>query len=78
MVLIGLLKKQFFENLKTEKFPSHVIISRKRDLLNIQKIDCNFPLTRVNLIPRSIDLSNLETLSKLTFLFLNTVYFNNI
>ena len=65
MVLIGLLQKQFFENLQTEKFPSHMIISRKRDLLNIQEIVCYYPLSGVNLTAISTDLSNLETLSKL-------------
>ena len=67
MVLIGLVQKQFFDNLKTEQFPSHVIIVRKRDVLNIQEINCNFHLSGVNLISRSIDLSNLEILSKLYY-----------
>ena len=65
MVLIGLLQKQFFENLQTKKFPSHVVSSRKQDLLNVQQIDCNYPFSGVNLTATSIDLSNLETLSKL-------------
>ena len=68
MVLIGLLQKQFFKNLKTEKFPSHMIISRKQDFLDIQEIVCNFRLGGVNLTSTSIDLSNLERLSKLTFI----------
>ena len=67
MVLIGLLQKQFFDNLKTEKFPSHMIISRKRDLLNIQEIVCSYPLSVVNLTAKSIDLSTLENLGKLYF-----------
>ena len=67
MVLIGLVQKQFFDNLKTEQFPSHVIIVRKRDVLNIQEIACNFHLSGVNLTARSIDLSNLEILSKLYY-----------
>jgi hypothetical protein len=66
MVLIGLLQKQFFENLQTD-FPSHMIISRKRDLLNIQEIDCSYRLSGVNLTATSIDLSNLEKLGKLYF-----------
>ena len=65
MILIGLLQKQFFQNLQTEKFPSHVIVSRKQDLLDIQEIYCNYVLSGVNLTATSIDLSNLEILSKL-------------
>ena len=65
MVLIGLLQKHFFDNLKTQKFPSHVIIVRKEDLLNVKEIECHC-LKGVNLsASKSIDLSNLETLSKL-------------
>jgi len=71
MILIGLLQKQFFENLQTEKFPSHVIISRKQDLLNIQEIVCNYPLNGVNLTATSIHFSNLEILSKLYFIIRN-------
>ena len=68
MVLIGLLQKHFFENLKTQKFPSHVIIVRKEDLLNVNQIEC-FDLKGVNLsAARTIDLCNLETLSKLIHL----------
>ena len=65
MVLIGLLQKHFFDNLKTQKFPSHVIIVRKEDLLNIKEIEC-FNLKGVNLsASKTIDLSsNLEPLSK--------------
>ena len=48
MVLIGLLQKHFFDNLKTQKFPSHVIIVRKEDLLNIKEIACDY-LKVVNL-----------------------------
>ena len=72
MVLIGLLQKHFFDNLKTQKFPSHVIIVRKEDLLNVKEIQC-FDLTEVNLsASKLIDLSNLETLGKFCFfLFLS-------
>ena len=70
MVLIGLLQKHFFDNLKTQKFPSHVIIVRKEDLLNVKQIEC-FNLKGVNLsASKTIDLSNLETLSKLILLFM--------
>ena len=65
MLLIGLLQKHFFDNLKTQKFPSHVIIFRKEDLLNVQKIECIY-LNGVNLsASKTIELSNLETLRKL-------------
>jgi hypothetical protein len=64
MILIGLLQKQFFQNLQTEKFPSHMICSRKQDLSNIQQIDCKCHLSGVNLIATSNDLTNLEELSK--------------
>ena len=73
MVLIGLLQMNFFDNLKTPKFPSHVIIVRKEDLLNFKEIDCRC-LKEVNLFgDRTIDLSKLETLSKAyTFLYNNS------
>ena len=68
MVLIGLLQKHFFDNLTTQKFPSHVIIVRKEDLLNVKEIQC-FDLKGVNLsAARTIDLCNLERLSKLILL----------
>ena len=69
MVLIGLLQKHFFDNLKYQKFPSHVIIVRKEDLLNVKEIQC-FDLTEVNLsASKLIDLSNLETLGKFSFFY---------
>ena len=65
MVLIGLLQKHFIDNLKTQKFPSHVIIVRKEDLLNVKQIQC-FDLKGVNLSAfNTINWSNLETLGKL-------------
>ena len=71
MVLIGLLQKHFFNNLNTQKFPSHVIIVRKEDLLNVKQIDCSF-LKGVNIsASKSFDLCNLETLSKLLLLLSN-------
>ena len=70
MVLIGLLQKHFFDNLETQKFPTHVIIVRKEDLLNIKEIEC-LNLKRLNLSSsKTIDLSKLETLSKLKLLFM--------
>ena len=72
MVLIGLLQWHFFYNLINQKFPSHVIIVRKEDLLNVKKIECYY-LKRVNLSPfKTIDLCNLETLSKF-ILFLSDI-----
>ena len=71
MVLIGLLQKHFFENLETQKFPSHVLIVRKEDLLNIKEIAC-FYLKEVNLsASKLIDLSNLEKLGKFILLLCN-------
>ena len=70
MVLIGLLQKLFFDNLINEKFPHHVIIVRKEDLLSFIDIECNY-LKGVNLTAsKSIDLCNLEILRKLIFLFM--------
>ena len=64
MVLIGLLQKHFFDNLKTQKYPSHVIIVRKEDLLNIKEIACGY-LKGVNLsASKTIDLPALEELCK--------------
>ena len=63
MVLIGLLQKYFFENLQTEKFPSHVIQVRKQDALDIKQIAILFKIKGLNLTDSSsIDLSNLQTL----------------
>jgi hypothetical protein len=60
-ILIG---RYFFYNLKTQKFPSHVIFVRKEDLLNVKQIKC-FYLHKVNLsAAKSIDLCNIETLGK--------------
>ena len=70
MVLIGLLQKHFFDNLKTQKFPSHVIIVRKEDLLNVKEIKC-YNLKELNLsASKTIELSNLETLSKFILIYI--------
>ena len=67
MLLISLIQKHFFDNLKTQKFPSHVIIVRKEDLMYVKKIEF-FIVKRVNLSAlKTIDFSNLETLGKFTF-----------
>ena len=67
MFLIGLLCNHFFENLYIQKFPSHVIIVRKEDILNIKHVVCkNF--IGVNLTAKTIDLSKLEKLGKITFI----------
>ena len=67
MVLIGLLQKQFFDNLKTQKFPSHVMTVRKEYVLKIQEIIFDY-LYGVNLTSTTIDLSKLEKLSKFTYI----------
>lgn len=68
MVLIGLLQKRFFANLKTQKYPSHVMTVRKEDVSNIKEIICGY-LNGVNLTSTTIDLSKLQFLSKLSFIF---------
>ena len=74
MVLIGLLQRHFFDNLESQKFPSHVIIVRKEDLLNVKKIKC-FYLQEVNLsAAKSIDLCNLEELGKFILFYILIVY----
>ena len=71
MVLIGLLQRDFLDNLKTQKFPSHVIIVRKEDLKNIKDIEC-FYLKGVNLsASQTMHLSNLEKLSKFILFLYN-------
>ena len=63
MILIGLFQKLFFDNLKSEKFPSHVIEVRKQDLLDIKEITLYYAVDGLNLTDSSsIDLSNLESL----------------
>ena len=70
MVLIGLLQKHFLDNLKTQKFPSHVIIVRIEDLFNVKEIEFS-NLKRVNLsASKTIGLSNLETLSKFILIYI--------
>ena len=74
MVLIGLLQKHFFDNLKTQKFPSHVIIVRKEDLLTVKQIEC-FNLKGVNLsASKTIGLCNVEKLSKFILLLSNNSF----
>jgi hypothetical protein len=72
MVLIGLLQKQFFDNLKTKKFPVHVIIVKKQDLLNIQSIYCESCSNGVNLT-NTVELSNLERLSELSLYYFKVI-----
>ena len=76
MVLIGLIQKHFFNNLKNQKFPSHVIIVRKEDLLNFIEIECHC-LKGVNLsASKSIDLPALEELCKFILLLSCTLVAN--
>ena len=69
MVQIGLVYKHFFDNLKTQKLPNNVIQVRKKDISNIQNIYFNYSLNGIYLNSSSIDLSKLEKLGKLIFLF---------
>ena len=59
MILIGLLQKQFFKNLKTKSFPNSVINVRKQDLSNIRRIGFRYPMIEINLTD-SKELSNIE------------------
>ena len=74
IILIELVRKKFFKNLITKKFPSHVIRVRKRDILEFQKIVCNYDAIEVNLTSESIDLCNIWEICKITFIFYTFVY----
>ena len=77
MVLIGLVQKYFLENLKTQKFPSYVITVRKEDLLDVKELFFNYDVIGVNLNAESINLCNLERLSKISFIYL-MVFFSKM
>ena len=65
MLYMGLIRKNFYENLTTEKFPSHVITVRKEDLSNLKQIYFRYDIREVNLTGFStIDLSKLVLLRK--------------
>ena len=67
MVLIGVLYKNFIDNLLN--FPNHVIRVCKQDILNIQTIYCTHLYSEVNLTSSStIDLSKLVKLCNLTLI----------
>ena len=73
MVLILLLYKSFFDHLKTNKFPSHVIQVSKQDSVDIEKICLFYDVDVVNFNGSLIDLSNLEHLCKLLILYFNRI-----
>lgn len=64
MVLIGLILNYFCDNLKTQQIPNHVIRVVKQDLLKVKRIDFKYRVSGINLTATSIDLSNVESLSK--------------
>lgn len=64
MVLITLLLEYFHDNLSTVKYPNNVISVRKGDTVNIKEINVPSSVRGVKLKRSSIDLSNLERLSK--------------
>ena len=64
MVLINLLLKCFLDNLSTVKYPNNVISVKNGDALNIKEINVPSSVRGVKLNRSSIDLSNLERLSK--------------
>ena len=69
MVLIRLMYKSFYENLKIEKFPNHVIYFHKQDVSNIKGIKFNKPVNRLDLSCSSIDLSKLKSLRNIKISF---------
>ena len=76
MILIGLLQKHFFENLRSEKFPSHVISVRKQDLLDIRYISLSYNVFGVNLTNKSTKSNYLSNLGRLGKIF-NDYFKNN-
>lgn len=64
MVLIGLLYKLSCNNLKSNKFPSHVIHVFKQDVSKIKRIQVEYKISAVKLNSSSIDLSKLKQLCK--------------
>lgn len=66
--LILRLRRRFFDNLKSQHYPSHVIKFFKQDLLKIKAIQsCNVNLREVNLNFSSKYLSNIESLGKINY-----------
>lgn len=63
MVIIGLLFKNFIENLSN--FPSQIIQVTKQDVSNIESISFEYDFRAVELTNSTIDLSRLRLLSKL-------------
>lgn len=74
MVLIDLIYKKFYECIKTEKYPNQMIGVHKEDILDIQRIECSYAFSGVNLTSFTIDLSKLKFLSNFNFNFYITVY----
>ena len=74
MVLIGLLERNFLENLSEEKCPNHLIFVSKRDVLNIQEIYLPIFIRGIKLTYPSIDLSKLEKICKQISLFIKNKY----
>ena len=65
MVLMGLLYKRFIQNLMSD-FPNHIINVSKEEVLNIESIRFEYDFIGVSLTNKSIDLSKLVNLCKLT------------
>ena len=68
MVLIGLLYQFFWKNLKKPKFPNQMIYVCKKDMLEIEAVHFENPISGVNLNGSISYLSNLERISKKEFL----------
>lgn len=62
MVLIGLVYKYFCDNIKTKKYPNHLIRVSKQDISSIKEICLNNIAREVKLANTTLDLSKLERL----------------
>ena len=71
MVPIGLLLKYLYDNITNKQFPNHFIRVSKQDLLTIKGIHFKYDNIRtINLTNSLIDLSKLEYLCKINFIYL--------
>ena len=75
MVLFGLLLKYLCDNITTKQFPNHFIRVSKQDLLIIKGIHFKYEnIIGINLSNSLIDLSKLEYLCKINFIFSYLVF----
>ena len=69
MVLIRLMYISFYENLKINKFPNHLIYFQKQDVSNIERIFFIKLVSGLDLSCSSIDLSKLKSLRNIKISF---------